>query len=114
MFHTVHYNILLKETNQRNAQTNIYSFTSLHLHVSVSVDHLQGACSYRVHQVNDSMEFACKAMSRMEVTVTVRDFSKAHQLLHVGLPEVKHYAKYSTLNRHTVYISYHYDNKQRF
>jgi hypothetical protein len=42
-FHTVHYNIPLKETNQHNAQLNIYYFTSLHLHVSVSVDHLQGA-----------------------------------------------------------------------
>jgi hypothetical protein len=50
-FHTVHYNILLKETNQHNAQINIYSFTSLQLHVSVSVDHLQGACSYTVHQL---------------------------------------------------------------
>jgi hypothetical protein len=38
---------MLKETNQHNAQINIYYFTSLHL-VSVSVDHLQGACTYRV------------------------------------------------------------------
>ena len=38
--------------NQHNTQWSIYSFTSLHLHVSVSVDHFQGACSYRVHQLN--------------------------------------------------------------
>ena len=42
---------LLKETNQHNAQLNIYNFTSLQLHVSVSVDHLQSACSYRVHKL---------------------------------------------------------------
>ena len=48
---TVHYNILLKKTNEHNAQLSIYSFTSLHLHVSVSVDHFQGACSNRVHQL---------------------------------------------------------------
>jgi hypothetical protein len=42
---------LLKETNQHNSQLNTYTFTSLHLRVSVSVDHLQGACSYKVHQL---------------------------------------------------------------
>jgi hypothetical protein len=50
-FHTVQYNIPSKETNQHNAQLNIYPFTSLHLLVSVSVDHLQGACSYRADQL---------------------------------------------------------------
>jgi hypothetical protein len=51
-FNTGHYNRRLKETNQHNAQLNIHSCTSLHLHVSVSVDQIQGACSYRMHQLN--------------------------------------------------------------
>jgi hypothetical protein len=37
-----------RNKNQHNEQLNIYSFTSLRRHVSVSADHLQGICSYRV------------------------------------------------------------------
>jgi hypothetical protein len=47
-FWQVGVHVLLKETNQYNAQINTYSFTSLNLYDSVSVDHIQGACSYRV------------------------------------------------------------------
>jgi hypothetical protein len=54
-FDTVYYNILLQETNQHDAQFSIYSFTSLHVHVSVSVDHLPGACSYRVQRLKHNM-----------------------------------------------------------
>ena len=46
-------NHTVKGKIQHNTQTNIYSFISLPLHVSVSVDHLQYACSYRLHQLNN-------------------------------------------------------------
>jgi hypothetical protein len=45
--------ITVKVKNQHSGQTNIHSFTSLHLYVLVSVDHHQGACGYRVQQLNN-------------------------------------------------------------
>ena len=47
-------NHTVKGKIQHNTQTNIYSFIPLPLHVSVSVDHHQGACSYRLHQLNNT------------------------------------------------------------
>jgi hypothetical protein len=38
----------VKGNNQHSAQTDTYPFASLHLHVSVSVDHLQSACSFTI------------------------------------------------------------------
>jgi hypothetical protein len=50
-FYTVHSSITVKE-DQQNAQI-IYSLNLLHLHVSVTDDHHQGACCYRVQQLNN-------------------------------------------------------------